>query len=30
MLRADGAFASTGADATWRDLADRIERKPDA
>jgi len=30
MLRADGVFASAGADATWRDLADRIERKPDA
>ena len=30
MLRAEGVFASAGADATWRDLADRIERKPDA
>ena len=30
MLSAEGVFASAGADATWRDLADRIERKPDA
>ena len=30
MLRAEGVFASAGADATWRDLADCIERKPDA
>jgi len=29
-LRADGAFADAAADAGWRELADRIEREPDA
>jgi 3-hydroxyisobutyrate dehydrogenase-like beta-hydroxyacid dehydrogenase len=30
MLRAEGVFASAGADATWRELADLVERKTDA
>jgi 3-hydroxyisobutyrate dehydrogenase-like beta-hydroxyacid dehydrogenase len=30
MLRADGVFASAGADATWRNLADLVEHKTDA
>ncbi len=30
MLRAEGIFASAGADATWRELADLVERKTDA
>jgi 3-hydroxyisobutyrate dehydrogenase len=30
MLRAEGVFASAGPDATWRELADLVERKTDA
>jgi 3-hydroxyisobutyrate dehydrogenase len=30
MLRAEGVFASAGADATWRELADLVPRKTDA
>ncbi len=29
VLRAEGVFASAGADATWRDLADRLDREMD-
>jgi 3-hydroxyisobutyrate dehydrogenase-like beta-hydroxyacid dehydrogenase len=29
MLRAEGVFASAGADATWRDLADLVDREMD-
>ncbi|HEY8131196.1 MAG TPA: DUF1932 domain-containing protein [Thermoanaerobaculia bacterium] len=29
MLRAEGVFASAGADATWRELADLVEREVD-